>query len=403
MVACITIILAISTAVSINQTQASLADDLLKRGESQALVLASAANAYVAEGNTSQLTVIAAVTTSQHEIQYIAFYDAQNALLASAVAPTASAGIRTSFIELRNEVEKTSARAFNWSADYLDIVVPMTWIGQRIGYIGLRIDTGGLVRARAQAVTQGAVNALILIFLLNLALGLFLQQLIIRPLQRLSTTAEQISQGVSAAVPGQQRRDELGLLARSFAQMVAALQSREQQLQEQIVAVNELNTALDSKVVERTAQLHNLVAGQEQLLNQIHEMSIPVVPVLEGVIVVPLIGVLDNSRADRMMQNVLAGVEQQHADMAILDITGVPVVDTQVAHAIIQVTQATQLLGTKTVLVGIRPEVASTLVLLGVDLREVQTFATLQEALRTALQERAGRNGASKPLGYLAQ
>jgi PAS domain S-box-containing protein len=272
MVACITLILAISTAVSINQAQTTLADDLLKRGESQALVLASAANAYVSEGNINQLTVIAAVTTSQHEIQYITFYDAQNTLLASAVAPTASPGIRTSFAELRNEVEKTSVRAFKWSAGYLDIVAPMDWFGQRIGSIGLRLDTSGLVRARAQVVTQGMVNALVLIFLLNLALGLLLRQLIIRPLRHLSVTAEQISQGVSTAVPGQQRRDQLGLLARSFAQMVAALQSREQQLQEQIVAVNELNTALQQTTAalqSSEARYHNIVANVPGMVYQI--------------------------------------------------------------------------------------------------------------------------------------
>jgi rsbT co-antagonist protein RsbR len=145
--------------------------------------------------------------------------------------------------------------------------------------------------------------------------------------------------------------------------------------------VQGLNAALDTKVVERTAELHQLVAAQDQLLTQIHQMSIPVVPVLDGVIVVPLIGSVDSGRAVQLIQNVLAGIEEHRASLAILDITGVPVVDTHVAAALLQVAHATRLLGATAMLVGIRPEVAQTLVQLGVDFGGVQTFATLQEAL----------------------
>lgn len=389
MISCITLVLASSTAVMINQAQAGLANDLHKRAESQAVILSSAANAFVAEVNTNQLTAIAAAATAQHEIQYIAFYDNQNGLLASATDPDAPANASSTFADLRAAVASSGGRAFRWADSSLDIVAPIMWLGQRIGFVGLRFDTSSLVQARGQALRQGVISAVVLIFLLSVGAGLFLRHMVIGPLQHLSAIAEQIGRGEWAEPPGQDRVDELGLLARSFAHMVAALQSREAMLQEQMAAVRQLNADLDTKVVERTVQLHNLVADQEHLLNQIHDMSIPVVPVLEGVIVVPLIGILDNARAERMMRNVLAGIEQQRAHLAILDITGVPLVDTQVAHALIQVTQAMQLLGTSALLVGIRPEVASTLVLLGVDLREIQTFATLQEALRQALGGRS--------------
>jgi anti-anti-sigma factor len=384
MIACITLGLAGLTAAVVNETQTRLSNELLARGQHDAEILTSATRVYFAEQDSNSLTLIAAATTATNQVQFVAFHDSAGALLAAAAAPDLPLNGRTTFTDLRAQSQATGATAVHWADDYLDIVAPITYMGHGVGTVGLRMDISGLAAARAQTLTQGVLTALTLIVLLSLAMGLLLRQLVIVPLRRLGTATDQISNGVWVVPEGQNRRDELGRMARSFAQMVAALQTRETQLQEQVITVQALNAALDTKVVERTAELHRIVMTQEQLLNQVREMSIPVVPVLDGVIIVPLIGSIDSARAIQLIQNVLAGIEEHRASLAVLDITGVQVVDTHVARVLMQVADATRLLGATAVLVGIRPEVAQTLVQLGVDLGSLQTFATLQEALRVA-------------------
>lgn len=402
MVGCIAVVLIGGTIVTINQTHNRLSNDLLARGRSQVQILTTAANAYVADRDTSHLTLMAAATTARNDVQYVAFYDATGGLLAAGAAPSAPLNVRTAFKDLRSEAQATGTSAVKWSEEYLDIAAPITWINQDIGTIGLRMDISALGISRRQALEQALITGLILMCSLSLAIGVLLRILVIVPLRRFGVASEQISRGIWMTPVGQDRRDELGRVARSFAQMVTALQNRETQLQEQIGVVQELNSALDQKVAERTAELHKLVGTQEQLLNQIHQMSLPVVPVLEGVIIIPIIGSLDHGRAAHLIENVLSGICEHKAHLVIMDLTGVLVVDTQIAHVLIQVAQATSLLGAKTVLVGFRPEVAQTVIQLGVDLRAIQTFSSLQDALLTALNQRKFRMG-QPSLGPTAQ
>jgi rsbT co-antagonist protein RsbR len=129
-----------------------------------------------------------------------------------------------------------------------------------------------------------------------------------------------------------------------------------------------------------------MVTTQQRLLETIQEMSVPVVPVMEGIIVLPLVGTIDSKRAGRVVEALLAGIGAHRAQVALVDITGVPVVDTQVAQLLMEATTAARLLGTQVVLVGIRPEVAQTIVGLGIDLAEIVTRADLQGGVEYAQQ-----------------
>jgi PAS domain S-box-containing protein len=122
------------------------------------------------------------------------------------------------------------------------------------------------------------------------------------------------------------------------------------------------------------------------------ELSTPLIPLTAHAVLMPLIGSIDSQRAQQVVETLLAGVAQQGAEIAILDITGVPVVDTQVAHALIRAAQAIQLLGAHIVVTGIRPEVAQTLVGLQVEFRGVITRSTLQEGVRYVLGQQARRH-----------
>jgi rsbT co-antagonist protein RsbR len=118
----------------------------------------------------------------------------------------------------------------------------------------------------------------------------------------------------------------------------------------------------------------------------LRELSTPLIPISEHALVMPLIGAVDAVRAQEIMETLLAGVARYRADVAIVDITGVSVVDTQVANALLQAARAVTLLGAKVVLTGIRPEVAQALVGLGVELHGLVTRSTLQSGIAYALR-----------------
>jgi anti-anti-sigma regulatory factor len=122
------------------------------------------------------------------------------------------------------------------------------------------------------------------------------------------------------------------------------------------------------------------------------ELSTPLIPINDRIVVMPLIGSIDSRRAQQVLQTLLSGIADSRAEVAILDITGVSVVDTQVANALVQVAQAVRLLGAQIMLTGIRPEVAQILVSLGIDLQGIITHSTLQSGVAYALA-RGGRFG----------
>lgn len=115
------------------------------------------------------------------------------------------------------------------------------------------------------------------------------------------------------------------------------------------------------------------------------ELSTPLLTLGNGVLVMPLVGTIDSRRAAQVMERLLEGVSEANARAVILDITGIPIVDTQVANAFIRAAQAVKLLGAQVIITGIRPEVAQTLVSLHVDLSGIITRSTLESGIADAL------------------
>ncbi|TMW70178.1 RsbT co-antagonist protein RsbRA [Alteribacter natronophilus] len=116
------------------------------------------------------------------------------------------------------------------------------------------------------------------------------------------------------------------------------------------------------------------------------ELSAPLIPVFDNISVMPLIGTIDTERAKQIMENLLTGVIEHRSQVVLIDITGVPVVDTMVAHHIIQASEAVRLVGAKCILVGIRPEIAQTIVNLGIDLGKFPTKSSLKKGIESALE-----------------
>ncbi|MFJ9904567.1 STAS domain-containing protein [Streptomyces sp. NPDC101152] len=120
---------------------------------------------------------------------------------------------------------------------------------------------------------------------------------------------------------------------------------------------------------------------------QLLEVATPVIKLWDGIVAVPLIGTLDSARSQVVMETLLQAIVEQHAQFAILDITGVPTVDSLVAQHLMKTVAAARLMGAECVVSGIRPAIAQTIVHLGLDLGTVITRASLADALAYALHE----------------
>jgi rsbT co-antagonist protein RsbR len=183
--------------------------------------------------------------------------------------------------------------------------------------------------------------------------------------------------------------------------MAALARERElEQLRDSLEAtVNERTAGLQEAlrtVEQREAQLQQALADLQASQATIRELSAPVLPVLPGVLIAPLVGAIDESRAAVFVANVLHAVERERAQQVIFDVTGVPLIDTQVARMILQAADAVRLLGAQVILVGIRPEVAQTVVGLGVAL-DMKTYADLQQAIHALSTAFPGANRLSRP------
>jgi rsbT co-antagonist protein RsbR len=156
--------------------------------------------------------------------------------------------------------------------------------------------------------------------------------------------------------------------------------------------------ALEAELQARHEQLAASEEAKTELIQRlrhaIDELSNPILEVWDGVMVMPIIGVIDSRRAADMVHRLLAEVTRMQADFVIVDLTGVDIVDTKTADHLMKLMRKVEIVGSRCVLTGIRPAVAETLVDIGVDFGRVGTFRNLKhglgEALRTARREKVG-------------
>ena len=126
---------------------------------------------------------------------------------------------------------------------------------------------------------------------------------------------------------------------------------------------------------------------QDHLRSTIRELSTPIIPVYAGILVLPLIGSIDSRRATEVTERLLEAITEQQAEIVIIDITGVSLIDTSTANHLLMTTRAANLLGSRVVLVGIGAEIAQTIVHLGVELNGLITLAGLQAGIAYALEQ----------------
>ena len=312
--------------------------------------------------------------------------DAAGTLVASAgeAAPEDPADLAQDLAFARITLRDSQRRSRS-TEEHFDLAVPITRDGRTLGVVVGESDFE-VAADKVDAVIPQMIAASLLVALLGGLLVWLIARYFARPMRDLALAATVVGQGQLDAPLPIRGGGEIGALAVAFQQMVANLRIARADVLEQ-------QNTLEARVTERTTdlehaltELHASLGAREQLSTTVRALASPVIPVLEGILVMPLIGVIDSERATLLLIALLKAIEQQRAHMVILDMTGVPLIDTQVARALLQAIDGARLLGAQTVLVGVRPELAQTIVGLGVNLGHVVTRADLQSAVSYAMQ-----------------
>ncbi|WP_129627912.1 HAMP domain-containing protein [Candidatus Oscillochloris fontis] len=189
-------------------------------------------------------------------------------------------------------------------------------------------------------------------------------ELLISPIRRITNIAEQIAAGDLNQRVGRYTDDEIGRMARSFDRMSEALQER--------IHAEEIAQ------VERIKMQDEMIESQDR---RIEELTAPAIPLGHGILLLPLIGSIDQRRAERVFQTILADVHARRANKLILDMSGMRSVDREVMSILLRAAAGVSLLGARVIFVGIRSQIAQTLVDLEVNLSEMTIYASLHDAL----------------------
>lgn len=204
------------------------------------------------------------------------------------------------------------------------------------------------------------------------------------PLRELLETVsrEWVERGVT---PDEMSRFILALKSPLFERLKSRFRNRVEELLDEIWLSSRVLDQMGLYTMHVFLEERDAVIRRQQ--DEMMDLSTPVVQVWNGVVTLPLIGTLDSERAQMVMENILDAIVEREAKIAIIDITGVPAVDTLVAQHLIKTAAAIRLMGAECVISGISPRIAQTIVHLGVDMPQVTTRGTLEAALAYAFQK----------------
>lgn len=211
--------------------------------------------------------------------------------------------------------------------------------------------------------------------------AVIVRRMVTAPLHKLQNAAEQMANGNYEQRAEATAMDEIGRLARAFNTMSGAVEEREEKLRQEIIEREQVEA-------ERARLQQEVIAAQQQAIRELSSPIIPVVDLPNGsgrIIVMPLVGSIDTMRAKDIMRTLLAGISQYRARVVILDITGVPVVDSAVAKYLTRSIQAARLKGARIIVTGIADAVAESIVDLEIDWSGIETRRDLQTGLAVAL------------------
>ena len=224
---------------------------------------------------------------------------------------------------------------------------------------------------------------------LSAGMAFTLRALVTKPIAALAVIAQRIRSGERGSRSRIRRNDEVGLLSTAFDDMASEIEAILGGLEGQVAARTADLEAERSELARALSELETSTAARLALAETVRDLSTPVIRVYEQILVLPLIGEIDAERAQQIETSLLAGIERHRATEVLLDLTGVPFVDTAVAAYLMRSARAAQLIGSSVTIVGISPRVAQSLVHLRIDFSGIVTHANLQSGLIHALRRRS--------------
>ena len=341
--------------------------------------------------NLQRLTEDSATLPSVEKIQVVA---RDQSILAS--SDPAEANQSLSSPQLREFLEQADWQTKTYLTENGELIIIQPLRGKTfLGGMNTNTNIIGAVqvnlnRRNAEAAARNAALRLLAIsltgyLLIFVVLAFVLRTLVVRPVTALAGNAQRFRAGERSIRSAVQSSDEIGLLAGTFNAMAEEVESLLNSLEDQVAT---RTSDLEQERATLAGALSDLRASTSErlmLAETLRELSTPVIKLHHQIILLPLIGTIDAARAEQIQRALLAGITSHNARKVILDLTGVPVIDEQVAQALTRLPRAAQLLGTQVIIVGITPEVAQSIVHQGIDMGLITTFADLQSGVQYAL------------------
>lgn len=241
----------------------------------------------------------------------------------------------------------------------------------------------GAARTAALRLVVVSLGSYIALFVL---LAFILRVMVTGPVQRLAAVARLFRLGDRSLRSRLQRNDEVGVLARTFDEMADEVDALVRGLEEQVAS---RTAALEEERAALEKALEELKAGTEArlaLAETVRKLSTPVIRLYDRLLLMPLVGDIDADRARQVERSLLEGIGASRAEEVLLDLTGVRAVDAAVAASLMRAAGAAQMLGARVTLVGIRPDVAQSIVSLDISFGSIATRANLQRGLIGSLR-----------------
>lgn len=233
----------------------------------------------------------------------------------------------------------------------------------------------GQMESLSQQIAAAELALAVVLVAMLLAVQGMASQAVGAPLRALLAGVQSFAAGDLGARIAVKRRDEIGELGGAFNGMAASLQQQRQALE------------------ARNQELQQSLQTQQQLFSTVQQLSVPLLPIGNGVLVLPIVGHVDAARAEMILHTLLQGVAQQRAFCVILDVTGIALMNTAVLRLLIQMLEATELLGAKVLLAGMNGTMAQSIVAQDVPVNRLRTYRDLGSAIEAARSLQSLRNG----------
>jgi anti-anti-sigma factor len=229
------------------------------------------------------------------------------------------------------------------------------------------------------------IGGLVLLLVMLIAAVIYLARAVIDPMADVAAAAARIARGDLAARVRARGAGEVAQLGASFNSMAEALEGNRAELAQSAEELRRANAQLDSRNTELAGAYRELERSRDQA---ILELTTPALEIDERTLLLPLIGELGAERAEQIKARLLDAVRARRARSVVLDVTGVPAIDTEVARTLIEIVEAARLLGARVLLTGVSAEIAASLVTLGVEPSQLHTRADLRAGVAWATNPR---------------